>query len=73
VRTQIITGSGEAIELDYLLGKRRGAWRIVDVFAKGTNSEVARYRADFASELQRKGAEGLIQALDRKTAQARGA
>ncbi len=71
VRTQIVTGGGERIALDYLLDKRGGAWRIVDVFAKGTISEVATRRADFAPVIQSQGADGLIRELDAKVAQAK--
>jgi len=70
VRTQIVTGGGEKIALDYLLSPRAGGWRIVDVFAKGTISEVAMRRADFAQVLKNQGADGLIRELDAKVAQA---
>jgi phospholipid transport system substrate-binding protein len=70
VRTQLVSSS-ERVQLDYLLSPRAGGWRIVDVFAKGTISEVATRRADFAPVIQSQGAEGLIRALESKTAQAR--
>jgi len=71
VRTQIVTGGGERVQLDYLLSQRAGGWRIVDVFAKGTISEVATRRADFAPVIQSQGAEGLIRELENKVAQAK--
>jgi phospholipid transport system substrate-binding protein len=71
VRTAIVTGGGERVPLDYLLGQRAGGWRIVDVFAKGTISEVATRRADFAAVIRDQGAEGLIRELDAKSAAAR--
>jgi len=71
VRTQLTTGGGERIALDYLLDKRGNAWRVVDVFAKGTISEVATRRADFAPVIQNQGAEGLIRELEAKVAQAK--
>jgi len=71
VRTQIVTGSSERVQLDYLLSPRAGGWRIVDVFAKGTISEVATRRADFAPVLQSQGADGLIRELENKVAQAK--
>jgi phospholipid transport system substrate-binding protein len=70
VRTQLVTRS-DRVALDYLLGRRGGAWKIVDVFAKGTISEVATRRADFAPVIRAQGAEGLIRELDAKTAAAR--
>ena len=71
VRTQIVT-SGERVQLDYLMSQRAGGWRIVDVFAKGTISEVATRRADFAPVIQSQGADGLIRELEAKVAQAGG-
>ncbi len=71
VRTQIVTGGGERVSLDYLLSPRGVGWRIVDVFAKGTISEVATRRADFAPVLKAQGPEGLIRELEAKVAQAR--
>jgi phospholipid transport system substrate-binding protein len=70
VRTQIVTSS-ERVQLDYLLSPRAGGWRIVDVFAKGTISEVATRRADFAPVIQSQGADGLIRELENKVAQAK--
>jgi phospholipid transport system substrate-binding protein len=72
IRTQIVTGSSERVPLDYLLSPRAGGWRIVDVFAKGTISEVATRRADFAPVIQSQGADGLIRELEAKAAQANG-
>lgn len=70
VRTQIVTGNGERVQLDYLMSQRSG-WRIVDVFAKGAISEVATRRADFAPVIRAQGADGLIRALEAKVAQAK--
>lgn len=69
VRTQIVTSS-ERIQLDYLLSQRAGGWRIVDVFAKGTISEVATRRADFAPVIKSQGPDGLIRELEAKVQQA---
>jgi phospholipid transport system substrate-binding protein len=70
VRTQLVTSS-ERIQLDYLMSQRAGGWRIVDVFAKGTISEVATRRADFAPVISAQGADGLIRQLEAKVAQAK--
>jgi phospholipid transport system substrate-binding protein len=71
VRTQIVTGDGERVQLDYLMSPAAGGWRIVDVFSKGTISEVATRRADFAPVIQSQGAEGLIRELESKAAAAK--
>jgi phospholipid transport system substrate-binding protein len=70
VRTQLVTGT-QPVALDYLLGQRGGGWRIVDVFLRGTISEVSTRRADFAATARDRGLEGLIQELEQKTASAR--
>jgi phospholipid transport system substrate-binding protein len=72
VRTQIVTGGAERVSLDYLMSPRAGGWKIVDVFAKGTISEVATRRADFAPVLKSQGPDGLIRELEAKAAAARG-
>lgn len=71
VRTQIVTGSGERVQIDYLMSPRAGGWKVVDVFAKGTISEVATRRADFAPVIKAQGADGLIRELEAKVAQAK--
>jgi phospholipid transport system substrate-binding protein len=65
VRTQLVTGEGERIQLDYLMAQR-GGWRVVDVFAKGTISEVSTRRADFAKTLREGGVDALIREIDQK-------
>ncbi len=71
VRTVLVTGGGERVPLDYLLGQRGGRWRIVDVFAKGAISEVSTRRADFAPVLRDRGIDALIQEIEQKTAASR--
>ncbi len=71
VRTQLITGDGDKIQLDYLMAQRGGGWRVVDVFAKGTISEVSTRRADFAKTLRESGVDALIQELEQKIAAAK--
>lgn len=66
VRTRIIKSNGEPVKIDYLLRKRGRGWRIIDVYLKGTISELARWRAEFSSILRRNGYDGLIAAIDKK-------
>ena len=73
VQTKLTQAKGTPIKLNYLLHKddtdRYSApWRIIDVFLEGTVSEIATQRADFRSELSAGGVDGLIQKLDKKTA-----
>jgi phospholipid transport system substrate-binding protein len=68
VKTKVVTPGAEDVELTYRLQKIAGAWRIVDAYLKGTVSELALRRADFASILERDGFEALATALRGKIA-----
>lgn len=67
VRTRIVKSNGETVPINYLLRRRGGNnWRIIDVFLKGTISEVATRRADFSSIMRTKGFEALLAAIGSK-------
>lgn len=66
VKTVLTTGNGEKISIDYLMGNRNGQWRAVDVFTKGTISEVATRRSEFSAILKNQGADALIKAIEGK-------
>ena len=63
VRTRIADPKGESIEMSYRLHHTDGGWKIVDVYLKGTVSELALRRADYTSVLQREGFEALVGAM----------
>lgn len=69
VRNRLITGAGEAISIDYLLGDFDGRWRIVDVFLEGTISEIATKRSEYGGILKRDGFDGLLARIAEKTAE----
>ena len=65
VRTEV-TGSGEPIQLDYRLEKTPGqgaGWKIYNLNVLGVWL-VETYRGQFASEINARGVDGLIQALE---------
>jgi phospholipid transport system substrate-binding protein len=66
VRTQIVKSNGEPVPINYLLRKQSDEWRIIDVYLRGTISELAKWRADFSSVISRDGFDGLIAAIDNK-------
>jgi len=68
VKTKVISPGTEDTELTYRLQKGTGGWRIIDVYLKGTVSELALRRADFASLLERDGFEALATGLRGKIA-----
>ncbi len=68
VNTELIKADGEAIVLKYLLHPSDAGWRIVDVYFLGIYSELAMRRSEYAAIFQRDGFEGLLGALEKKTA-----
>jgi phospholipid transport system substrate-binding protein len=68
VPSKIITSKGEPIQLNYLMREADGGWKIIDVFLKGTVSELATRRSEFSSVLRRDGAEALVKLMEDKAA-----
>lgn len=66
VRTRIVKSNGEPVPIHYLLRKRKGEWRVIDVFLNGTISEVATRRSDFSAIMRDQGFDALIAAIDGK-------
>ena len=66
VLTQIVKSNGEPVPINYLLRQDKSDWRVIDVFLKGTISEVATRRSDFSSIMRDKGFDGLIFAIEDK-------
>jgi phospholipid transport system substrate-binding protein len=66
VRSRIIKGNGEPIEVDYMMCRNGDGWLISDVYWDGAISEVAARRSEFAAILKKEGTDGLIAALNRK-------
>jgi phospholipid transport system substrate-binding protein len=64
VRTQIHSGSGPAIAVDYRLRQKDAAWKIIDFTVEGI-SLVINYRQTFAGQIRRDGLNSVIDALAR--------
>lgn len=71
VRSRIVRPSSETVPLNYVFADVNGDWRIVDVYLKGTISELATYRSEFVSVLGREGFDELIRRIDDKIAKLR--
>ena len=67
VQTHIVT-SDEKIRLDYLLRKSGDRWMVIDVFLKGTISELAARRSEYMTVIRDRGVDGLISAVREKAA-----
>lgn len=52
------------VRLTYVLRQEGSGWRILDVLAKGTISQIASQRADFQSSLRNGGLQGLTRDLN---------
>ena len=68
VRSQVIQPGGPPVAVDYSMEKSGSGWKVYDVAIEGV-SLVQNYRSSFNSEIQRRGIDGLIQALDSKNRQ----
>lgn len=72
VLTRLNVPSGEDVVLNYRLREAApGEWRIIDIYLKGTVSELALRRSDFSATLKDKGFGELTVAIDRKIAELR--
>jgi len=68
VKTRVVNPGGENVELSYRLQRSGESWRIVDVYLKGTVSELALRRSDYSSLIEREGFEALVTTLRGKIA-----
>jgi phospholipid transport system substrate-binding protein len=68
VRTSVVPSRGEPIQLDYRLEKQESGWKIYDVNVVGVWL-VENYKAQFASEINNGGIDGLIKSLTERNRQ----
>jgi phospholipid transport system substrate-binding protein len=68
VKTQLLLDKGDTVELDYLMRRVDGRWKVIDVYLSGTVSELATRRSEFSSVLRRDGASALVDLLQKKAA-----
>ncbi len=71
VMTKLVVPGEDDVAFNYRLRERDGEWRIIDVYLKGTVSELALRRSDFSAILKRDGFEELTTAIDEKIAKLR--
>ena len=68
VQSQLIKSDGGKIQLDYLLHRTAGQWRIVNIIAEGV-SDLALKRADYSAFLKNNGFEALLKRINEKISQ----
>jgi phospholipid transport system substrate-binding protein len=69
VPSWIVPKTGEPTSIDYVMRQDQGRWRVVDVLYDGAVSQVAVRRSEFGSILRAKGINGLIETIEKQTAQ----
>lgn len=68
VRTVLDRPDAEDVQLTYRLRKSGDGWKIVDIYNKGTVSELALRRSEYSAVLRRDGFEKLLAVVEAKTA-----
>jgi len=68
VSTKLVQPTDEPVQLNYLMREGDEGWQILDVFLKGTISELATRRSEFSSVLRRDGAQALVQLIQNRAA-----
>ncbi len=64
VKTELVTGGGEVIQLNYVMHRSKKGWRIVDVYLNGIISEVGMRRAEYTATIKRGGLDELLARLE---------
>lgn len=69
VENSIVRSNGEAIDINYVVGRPDAIWRIVDIRLGGAISELSLKRSEYGSILRTNTPAGLIQLLQGKIQQ----
>ena len=65
VKTEVIPSNGQAISINYSMGKTNNSWKVYDITVAGI-SLVINYRGTFNSKIRSGGVKGLLKALNKK-------
>jgi phospholipid transport system substrate-binding protein len=68
VRTVVDRPDADDVELTYRVRKTDQGWRIIDIYQKGTVSELALRRSEFSGVLKREGFDKLLEVVNAKIA-----
>ncbi len=69
VRTKVTDPGHEDVELTYRMRETPAGWKVIDIYLKGTVSEIALRRSEYAVVLKRDGFEALVASLNGKIAE----
>ena len=67
IKTKLFPNDEEPVSFDYMLRNFDGKWQIIDIFLKGTFSELATKKSEYASHIKSGGFDKLVDALNKKT------
>ena len=68
VRTTLEKPDGSLVKLNYLMRLTGQGWRIIDIFVRGTISELSTKRSEYSSTIRNKGFDGLLAIFEEKIA-----
>jgi phospholipid transport system substrate-binding protein len=66
VQTTLVSPDDENVDLNYRLRETDAGWRVVDIYLKGTVSELALRRSDYSAVMKRDGFAALASYLSGK-------
>jgi phospholipid transport system substrate-binding protein len=66
VRTVLDRPDDENVELNYRMRETEAGWRVIDIYLKGTVSELALRRSEYSSMIKREGFDNLMVSLEGK-------
>ena len=69
VRSKVIDPEEDDVDLSYRLSKTLTGWKVIDVYYKGTVSELAMRRADYSSVLKSDGFDALVARVNERIAE----
>jgi len=73
VPTELIRPEKEPVKISYLMRGDNAAWHAVDIYMKGSYSEIASRRSEYSSILKNEGFEALLQRVRNKAEEIAGA
>jgi phospholipid transport system substrate-binding protein len=69
VRNRLVKSDGEAVEINYLLRRRKARWQVVDIFLDAKYSEMALKRSEYTAVVQNEGFDALLVRLEARLAE----
>ena len=66
IKTELVKKDGSVIKFNYLLRKNERGWQIIDIFLKGSISELATKRSEYNATVKKYGLNSLIRRIKEK-------